>query len=153
MIRHIILLIGIALPGTIKITAQQAPVNQRIKAERVAFYNDKLELTAKEAEKFWPVYNDYTNRQEKLNMERRMLLRYIDSNSDNMSEEEIEESLRKYIENQNASHALFIEYNKKFLEILPVEKVIRLYIVENQFKQYLLRKIGDARMERAGGRR
>lgn len=126
---------------------------ERVRAERIAFFTERMELTPSEAEKFWPVYNDYNSRKEKLNEEGRMLIKFVNNNSLNMDNAEIQESLNKYVEIQTKTNNLFVIYNQKFLDILPASKVLKLYIAENQFKQYLLRKLGEARQERQGVRR
>lgn len=135
------------------IIAQVGQNLERVRAERIAFFTERMELTTSEAEKFWPVYNDYNSRKEKLNEEGRMLIRYVSNNSQNMENAEIQESLNNYVEIQKKTNDLFVAYNQNFLEILPASKVLKLYIAENQFKQYLLRKLGEARQERQGGRR
>ena len=39
--------------------AQEHNKHERIKALKVSFITEKLELSATEAEKFWPIYNTY----------------------------------------------------------------------------------------------
>ena len=36
-------------------------IRERIKAQRVAFITDRLSLTPDEAQKFWPIYNQFTD--------------------------------------------------------------------------------------------
>ena len=132
-----------AMLSTISVKAQGGEHMERIKAQRVAFFTEKLQLTEQEASIFWPVYNDYNNRKDMINNESRNLGIFIARNADNMSESEVEESMQKYINLQNQEHALFLEYHKKYLEILPARKVMKLYIAETQFKQFLLNKLRE----------
>ncbi|SDD55731.1 hypothetical protein SAMN04488104_103726 [Algoriphagus faecimaris] len=37
---------------------------ERLKAARIAFITSRLELNSEQAEKFWPVYNEYTEKRE-----------------------------------------------------------------------------------------
>ncbi len=122
--------------------------NERFQAQKVAFFTERMELTAKEAEKFWPVYNDHNNRKEKLEEESRNLLRYLAKNQNNMSDGEIRESLDKYLVNQDKVHQLMLEYHNKYLEILPPGKVVRIYITENLFRTFLLNQLRESRQER-----
>ncbi len=150
----ILLLVSVLLIGTSSLSLNAQRQNlERIKAERVAFFTEQLELSSDEAEKFWPLYNDYSNRRDKLNEESRMLIRFVGNNMENMDEAEIDEQLNKYIEIQNKSHKLFLDYNEKFLQVLPASKVIKLYIAESKFKQWLIKRISDARQQREGNRR
>lgn len=151
LIRLICLALTITGLNSTSLFAQMGRNMERIKAERVAFFTEQLKLSPAEAEKFWPLYNDYTARRAKLVDEERMLIKFVNSNYENMEEEEIEENLSKYIDLKTQSDKLFISYNDKFLKALPASKVLKLYITETRFKQYLLQKIGDTRRERQGG--
>jgi hypothetical protein len=44
----------------------QRPNVERAKAVRVAMLTQKMSLSTEEAEKFWPVYNDYEKEQKKI---------------------------------------------------------------------------------------
>jgi hypothetical protein len=123
--------------------AQGGERMDRIKAQRVAFFTEKLNLSEQEAAKFWPVYNDYNNRRDMITNESRNLSLFVARNADNMSDAEVQESMKKFIDLQNQEHDLFIEYNNKYLEILPARKVMKLYIAENQFKQFLLNQLRE----------
>jgi len=131
--------------------SQNSPVQERLKAQQVAFFTEKINLSPAEAKKFWPVYDDYSNRRENNRMEGRNLLRSVNLNGENMTESEINETMRKYIQNQDKEHELFLEYNKKFRNILPPGKVLLIYVAENQFKQYLLNQIRGRHGRGPGG--
>ncbi len=143
----IILLIFHSFVFSSWITAQVSP-GERLRAERVAFFTEKLQLTSQEAEKFWPVFNDYDNRKDKLNNEKRTLALYIERNSDNMSQQEITENLNRYMKIQEEEYELGKEFHEKFLAILSPRKVLKLYVAENQFRQHLLERLKEQRRER-----
>ncbi|MEY3320779.1 MAG: hypothetical protein RLZZ417_362 [Bacteroidota bacterium] len=44
----------------------QRPNVERVKAIRVAVLTEKMNLSTEEAEKFWPVYNEYEREQKKI---------------------------------------------------------------------------------------
>ncbi len=115
--------------------------HERVQAQKIAFFTERLQLTTSEAEKFWPVYNDFQSRKNKIAGERRTLTQYFDDNSSNMTQEEISESLDKFIELQKKETELLETYNEKFKQILPEEKVMKIYITEFQFKNWLLKQL------------
>ncbi len=144
------------LIGLVSINFQlysQRPYMEKMKTQRVAFFTERLDFSEEEAQNFWPVYNNYSDSKGKINSQIRSLTRYVSENINELSEKEVEESLQKYIKFEKNSHQLFIQYNEKFLEILPPSKVMKLYITETQFKQYLLRQIGETRQQRMQRRR
>jgi len=117
---------------------------EQINAQKIAFFTEKLSLTAKEAQQFWPVYNDYWLRKNKLIEDRKNLMNYCSDNISNLSEKEIEEIADKYTRFYTEEANLLVKYNDKFKRVLPVKKVMKLYIADNQFKVYLLQQIRNA---------
>ncbi|MEZ4999234.1 MAG: hypothetical protein R2744_06050 [Bacteroidales bacterium] len=118
---------------------------ERIAAEKVAFFTKRLNLSVEEAEKFWPVYNDFSSRKEKINQDRNNLMRYANQNSANLTPEEMEETGDRIIGYLVEEAALSKEYHEKFKEILTPEKVLLLYGAELQFKTYLLNQLQQKR--------
>ena len=112
-----------------------------VKAQKIAFFTEKLSLTPDEAQRFWPVYNDYWNRKNKIIGERRETMAYCDKNMGRMSAKEIKAYADKYVSYQKQEAELLIEFNAKFQKILPVEKVMKLYQADNEFKNWLLQQI------------
>ncbi len=61
----------------------------------------------------------------------------------------------KYVELTIKEAQLMKDYHTKFLQILPVKKVAKLYIAEDQFKTFLLKKLRQNKQQKgraAGGR-
>ncbi|HUS85607.1 MAG TPA: hypothetical protein VMW76_00075 [Bacteroidales bacterium] len=127
--------------------------NNKIDAEKIAFFTKRLELSPQEAEKFWPVYNDYTSRKEKLALDKNSLLRYLNQNYKNLTEDELEESSDKFVNFNLQEAELAKEYHDKFKQVLPPSKVVRLYNAEVQFKALLLNQLGNRREQRPVRRR
>jgi hypothetical protein len=124
------------------VTAQN-PNFEKLNAYKIAFFTRKLNLTSQEAEKFWPVYNDFQNKRNSIQLERQSLNRYINQNELNMPEKEMIEAGDKYISLQVQEVALAQEFHNKFKEILSPVKIIRLYQAENQYKVQLLKELQD----------
>jgi hypothetical protein len=134
---------SIFLSVTENISSQNGDRKEKLEAEKVTFFTQELALTKPESEKFWPVYNDFSNRKDKINRDRKVLYQYVSENKDYMTESEIQDALSKFIIYQTQETALIETFNKKFLEILPPKKVMMIYITENQFKIYILKQIRD----------
>ncbi|MBA7569977.1 hypothetical protein ES708_11722 [subsurface metagenome] len=112
-----------------------------IRKQKIEFFNKKLNLTKTEAEKFWPVYNDYQNRKNKIFSEKRALIHYYMQNSDYMSSDEISETLEKYISYERQETDLLTAFNEKFRKVLPDERVLKIYVAEIQFKEHLIHQL------------
>ena len=119
----------------------QGGEQQRIMQEKVKFFNQQLDLSQTEADNFWPIYNDYQNRKNRIASDKRTLMKYYNQNSKNMTSKEITETLNKYMDYEKQETDLLLTYNEKFRSVLPDDKVLRIYIAEVRFKEYLLKQL------------
>jgi len=135
------ILFSLLLLFSIKSFAQTDKVEKlkQLQKQKINYFNERLNLNDQEARKFWPIYNDYQNRKNLIAQERRSTTTYFLKNSENMSEEEISELLEKYISYEQRETELLEVYTNKFLEFLPEKKVIKVFILEVQFRQWLLK--------------
>lgn len=53
------------------LAAQQESKHEKLEALKIAFITEKLSLTTKEAQNFWPVYNEYSQKIEKIRKAKR----------------------------------------------------------------------------------
>lgn len=148
-----VLTLALIFSGTPALMAQNGAIAERIDAEKTEFFTRELALTAEESARFWPVYNDYSYRKEKINRDRKVMFVYFSENRSNMSEAEIKENLDNYISLQKKETELAETYHHKFLEILPPVKVMMIYVTENEFRAHLLRQIRENRQGAGPGGR
>lgn len=110
---------------------------ERVEAQMVAYLTNTLELTPAEAEKFWPVYNEYKKKREDLRTSSKPA-----KNVNEMTDQEARQWLDATSEKERKLVDLKENYNKQFLKILPVKKVVKLHQAERGFKRELIQKIG-----------
>lgn len=123
---------------------------ERIRSEKVSFLTDKLELTPAEAQKFWPIYNELEQKRWEAQKCRRDLEVKVKEAEESLSDKEVIELTRDYAGNMEKEGALMINYNEKFLKILPPQKVLKLYKAENEFRMYMIQKYRDRRRAEEG---
>lgn len=128
---------GIAQPG-------EGPGRNRekIEAQKIAFLTNKLALTPAEAQKFWPVYNEFDDKREKLmksNRERHRGIREMDEGA--LSEENAARLADEELIEAQQMLDLRKEYHSKFKSVLPASKVLKLYRAEDEFKRVLLDRL------------
>ncbi|HUW91551.1 MAG TPA: hypothetical protein VMV74_00185 [Bacteroidales bacterium] len=123
----------------------------RLTAYKIAFFTQKLSLTSAEAEKFWPVYNDYSARKSKIQLERVALMRYAAHNEANLSEQELSSTADILAQSFAEEANLIVTFNADVKKILPPAKVIRLFQSETQYKLQLLRELNQRRQEKGPG--
>jgi hypothetical protein len=147
------LLIPSLLMQVLPLSAQTRPAEKQdnLQQQKVNFFNENLQLTAAESARFWPVYNDYQNRRDKITRDRNTLLKYYESNKSNLSETESAALIEKYLAFQQEETLLLVNYTRKFQEFLPDAKVMRIYIVELEFKKWLLENLRQNKIPARSG--
>ena len=125
-------------------TNQETQKDQFVKAKKIAFFTEKIGLTSEESEIFWPVYNEYWTKKNKIVNERKAKMSYFSKNAKNISADKVEEYADEYIAQELAIAKLLSEYHLKFKEILPIEKVMKIYLADYEFKAYLLFQIRES---------
>ena len=152
-IKHILVFLIISL--TYLSVYAQSDVDEKLEkfqSHKIAFITEKLKLTPKEAQVFWPVYNEFDSKRQSLNKERLQAGKNYQLNQNTITEKEASELADLLISLQKKEALLAEEYNAKFKAILPATKVVKLYQVELQFKRELLKKLkeGTIGAKRAG---
>ena len=138
----IILFTILAIICQMEISAQTAN-RERLEAYKIAFFTKRLNLTSQEAEKFWPVYNEYQNMRNKIQLERQELNRNFNQNGLNMSDRELSEAGDRLIGLEVREAALAQEFHKEIKTILTPVKIMRLYQAENQYRLQLLKELQE----------
>jgi Spy/CpxP family protein refolding chaperone len=112
---------------------------EKIEAMKIAFITKKLDLTPQEAQTFWPVYNEYSGKLDELRKKRHKEMRNARENVDELSDKELEALVDGEMTFRQKELDLQKEYHGKFKSVLPVKKVAKLYVAEEQFKRELLK--------------
>lgn len=128
--------------GQTKDTTNFAKKKALIEAQKSAYITQKLDLTTAEAQSFWPVYNEYEAKKEvilKANRESRKNIKNIET----MTDKEAQALIDAQLSTDEKLVALKKEYYEKFVNVLPVKKVVKLEIADKEFKKVLLKMVKD----------
>ncbi len=118
---------------------------EKYRSEKIAFLTSELDLTPEEAQKFWPVYNQLEKERWEAQKMRRELEEKVRGAEESISEEKITQLTREFAGSWKTEADLMMEFNEKFLDILPPQKVLRLYKAESEFRMHMIRKFRDRR--------
>lgn len=116
--------------------------NEKIKALKTAHITDALDLTPAEAEKFWPVFNDYEERMQQLRKnERREIMSVVRSGINSLSEADANEVIDKMLEYKS----LELEYQEELVnqlrKVISPQKILRLRKAEDDFRKMLVERL------------
>ena len=135
-------------------TPPDPPRKEKMESMRIAFLTQKLDLTPEEAQKFWPVYNEFQKKKEALHKTRRDEMMGSKGNIDSLSEKQVEAFVDGEMAFRQKNLDLEKEYHSKFKSVLPIKKVAKLYRAEDMFAHRLLQQISEhGNGEGHGGKR
>ena len=114
----------------------------QIKAMKVAFLTTELNLTSIEAEKFWPVYNAYDDKQFELRHQKMKTYarKLNDGSLDNMSDREALAFLNQIESTDDEQYVIRKKFNSALRNILPPTKILKLRKSEVDFDRKLLQQ-------------
>lgn len=118
---------------------------EKVKAFKVSFLTTELELTPTEAEKFWPIYNAYDDKQFELRHDK--MKTYIgkldDDNLNSLSEKEAITLLSQIESTDKELYVLREKYMTNLKKVLSAKKILKLKRSEDDFNRKLLKQYRD----------
>jgi hypothetical protein len=145
-----LIIITVALTFPLMRLHAQNPNLEKFSTYKIGFFTKKMNLTSLEAEKFWPVYNDYQRQKNLIQRDKVMLIRDFNQNESAFNDSQLTEMGDRLIKNISDETSLAVAFHKKIRELLPPAKVLRYYQAENQYKIQLLRELQENRQQRRG---
>ena len=120
---------------------------EQIKSIKVAYITNELNLTPEEATKFWPLYNEFEEKQNQIRREKLKahLNRIDDADFDNLSEKEATTLLAQMESSEDELHLLRKKFVANLKSVLPATKILKLKKAEDGFNKKLLQQIRDKR--------
>ncbi len=129
-------LFAIAISGAI--VAQESAVDPLAEAtdkynrERKRLIADNLQLTAAEAEQFWPMYAQFEEDLFVLTEKRRAIIAKFGENYDAMTDDMARQLIADRVQLEEDRAHLRKKYLPRFERILPIKKLARFYQIESK---------------------
>jgi Skp family chaperone for outer membrane proteins len=116
---------------------------EKIKALKIAYITENLELTSKEAEKFWPIYNKHEDIMYELRfVKMKSIKRKLkDQPLENMSDSEAAKMLKEFEDLENQFCNEITNMNAELKKVLSAKKILLLKKIEDDFNRQLLHRL------------
>lgn len=129
---------------------------QKLEALKMAYLTQQLDLSPKEAEKFWPLYNQYQKDMHNI-IEKRKQVEMNKNQLNQADNKQIEQSMNQDFQLQQQALQVRQKYQKAFQNVLPPRKVMKVYRSEKDFNMKLIeelhrRQADPSQMIRQGNR-
>lgn len=122
------------LPATV-----DPKVEAKVRAAHIAYITDQLALTPEEAEKFWPIYREFSVKRKEIRQELREMTRNPDTGK---TQDQIDKELvEKQFEVKQKELNLEKDYSGRLLKVISAQKLRTLPEAERRFRQMILDQI------------
>jgi Spy/CpxP family protein refolding chaperone len=113
-------------------TGDTQAARAELQADRTKLVAANLQLTDAEAAKFWPLYEEYRGKQNRLDDKALAMIEDYAKNYDNLSDEKAKELIKASLDLEKDRSDLRRSYLGKFEKVLPWKKVARYYQIERK---------------------
>lgn len=115
---------------------------EKMEAEKVAFITNRLNLSADEAQKFWPVYNAQNKKiAESFDAIRKSYKALKLAIKEGKDEKEVNSLLENYLKEKENNASLAVEAMKAYKKVLSADKVAKLFVAEEDFRNIQIAKL------------
>lgn len=123
--------------------AQDRHIKEKIKKLKIAYFTENLDLTEKEAQQFWPIYNAYDDKHHELRIREMSKIKREVKDMENLSEAEASQILDRLEVIERQLYENERDMMQKLRKILPAIKIIRLKKAERDFNKKLMKQFRD----------
>lgn len=130
--------------STWSVKAQERPNRDKMNALKVAYITEKVQLTEKESQAFWPIYNAFQEEKKALMPEQKEE-GDREPNFSEMTDAQIDAMVAKRFENEQKLLNLKKKYYEKYKTVLSPKKIVSLYKAEKDFRKEVLERLREKR--------
>jgi hypothetical protein len=144
--RYIIISILVLLTGSVLSAQKKCEKSEqleRLKAQKVAFITERVGLNSATAQKFWPIYNEFSSKKDSLVIRRTNVRTDLKENLDKLTLAQKESALDLQMQLRLDEARLDRHYHQKFKQVLTIDQLILLYEAEHEFRMRLIRQIRE----------
>ncbi|WP_276167221.1 hypothetical protein [Zobellia alginiliquefaciens] len=140
----------VLLLASVQFYAQKSHDYDKIKTLKIAYLTERLNLSSKEAQAFWPIYNEYEDKRGALKEKEYNQIRSKVKESEKLSEKEANSIIELFLKIEQEEEDIRKDFIKKAAGVITAKKTLLLLRSEEEFKRQLIRKYHQKRDE--GGR-
>ena len=120
------------------------------KAHKRDYLRERAELSDKEAAEFFPIYEELQTKMFRVQDDASRAIKRLMRSKEPVSETEYRAAVEKKIEAEMQEALLQKEYFEKFLQILPAQKIVKIFDSEARFSQEMMRNHWPNNKDQAG---
>ena len=126
---------------------QRAQRLGQLENAKIAFITNRVSLTQDQAQKFWPLYNEFSDRRRELNRSGRLLRRDI---TEGMTDQQLRDNFTQSFNTRQQELNLEKEYFEKFQKVISLRQVAQLFQAERDFTKEVIKRVAGGGAGPAG---
>jgi hypothetical protein len=123
-------------------------IGEKIKIQRIAFITQRLSFTEVEAQQFWPVYNEYTEKLQQMRKQSKP-----EKPFDESTDADVEKMISAQFDREAKELELKKEYFQRLKKVISVKKIAKLYRAEKDFRGELVKQLQEMREMKKNAKR
>jgi hypothetical protein len=124
---------------------QGKDARQKIESARIALISERLGLSPEQAEKFWPIYNEYNNHRRNLVQELQTARSNIDM--ENLTEEQGQALMKLGLDIRERQLRLEKTYSQRLTKVISTQQVLSLRQAEEDFRKMIIRRLEERKRQ------
>ena len=117
---------------------------KKIEAARIALISERMGLTVEQAEKFWPVYHEFSGKQGELRKQLKEARKQINPNTPDPKKEQELVNLGFQLKQKGLD--LEKDYSGRMLTIISAQQILNLRGAEREFNRLILNQLQQRRV-------
>lgn len=122
---------------------QDPKARERIEAARIGLISERLGLTPEQAERFWPVYREFTEKRGEMVREFRQAQRQV--GNDNTDPEKQKELVELGLKIKQRQLDLEKDYSQRMMEVISAQQILSLRNAEKEFQRMIINQLQQRR--------
>jgi len=128
-----------------EIPAQNENAKEKIKAARIGLITQRLGLTPEQAEKFWPIYNEFSQKRAGLMQQYKDAEKNINLNKPDPKQQQALVDLGLKIKQDELS--LEKEYSGRLMSVITAQQMLNLRQAERDFRNIIINMLNNRRLQ------
>ncbi len=124
---------------------QNKQAMEKIQSARIALITSRLGLTPAQAEKFWPIYNEYLSKRKGLRQELIDDRRGVDVN--HLTEDQSKKLMQQSLDIQQKMLDLEKQYSQRLEQVITAQQMIELRQAEQDFRRMIIERLQQRQMQ------
>ncbi|GIL21613.1 MAG: hypothetical protein BroJett042_01260 [Bacteroidota bacterium] len=145
-----LMILGVWLVGSFVAMGQDQTENEqdpkaleKINALRIAYLSEKLNLTSEQAEKFWPIYREFSDKRKELRRELIDARKQVKADQNPQKDEAL---VKLGLELKQRELDLEKTYSERLLKVISAQQILSLRKAEGDFQQLIRDQIQQRRL-------